>query len=287
VFATRGALARLTRAQTQALAAQLVASLVDGDGLLADRSVRLLELLGLVVLVAQAPVSAAARRALRPLVALRVGDADAAAAVRDALADPLGFLARSETGDDRAADARWSWRQWLLVPLLGSALAGTVLVPLATTFALGPLFGMLWRRRRLLADATAVRLTRDPQALAEAYLACMGQRTTIGAQSAWLTQVFALEVGPTPMLRLVSPYPSWSTRIARLVAQGADVPIPPRPRARVAWPVVAFVIAPLGVVVAGLLAVVVVLSIWVGVALNLLLLGVPVAALHALLRAGT
>ncbi|HET7844751.1 MAG TPA: hypothetical protein VFL14_11410 [Xanthomonadales bacterium] len=282
LFATRGALAHLSRDHTQALAGQLVASLVDGDGRLAERIVRLTELLGLVVLVAQAPLSSIVRRTLRPLLGWRAPGEETAATIRRALADPLDFFARHETAEDRAQDSKPGWREWLLMPLMGSALVGAVIVPIATTFLLGPLLGLLWRRRRLLADATAVRLTRNPQALAEAYLACMGQRTTLGDKAPWLVHLFALDVAPAPLLKLVSPYPPWRKRIARLVAQGAIVELPAAPP--FSWmPIVVGV--PLFALVGTLMAIAVVLSIWLTVALNMLFLALPAALLHAVLRA--
>src|SRR5205085_8178273 len=112
---------------------------------------------------------------------------------------------------------------------------GAVIVPVTTTFVIGPLLALLWRRRRLLADATAVRLTRNPQALAEAYLACMGQRTTLGDKAPWLVNVFALDVAPAPLLKLVSPWPGYRRRIERLVAQGAIVELPVEPARPRAW----------------------------------------------------
>lgn len=285
LFATRGALEHLTRDQTQALAGQVVASLVDGDGRLADRGVRLFELLGLVVLVAQAPLSVAARRALRPLFAWRAPGDAAVEAVRAALADPMEFLTRHDQAAGRDGEAKPGWREFLLLPLMGSALVGVVIVPITTSFLLGPLLGLLWRRRRLLADATAVQLTRNPQALADAYLACMGQHTLISANTPWLVHLFALEATPAPMLRLLSPYPSWRTRIARLVAQGAIAELPAKPPPRVRWTVAAFVLAPLLTVAGVLMVVVVGLSIWLTVALNMLFLALPATLLHALLRA--
>jgi Zn-dependent protease with chaperone function len=57
---------------------------------------------------------------------------------------------------------------WLTFPFLAVSIAYTLTQLLVGLFLVGPLMAALWRRRRLLADATAVELTRNPDALAHA-----------------------------------------------------------------------------------------------------------------------
>lgn len=280
VFVTRGVLDRLSRDQTQALVAQLIAALGNGDGRMAERMLRLTEMVGLFMLLSQAPMSALARGALRPLIGLhgaREGE-DAIAALRHVLSDPWSFMDRTnrESRPDKPG-----WRDYALMPFMGSVMIGLLIVPIASICLLAPLLGLAWRRRRLLADATAVQLTRHPQALAEAYAALHALPTRFGPKAPWLVNLFALDVMATNTLRLVSPYPHLSERVKRLNAQGAQVPVPVDKR-KPLW--VWLVMAPVIAVVVSLLGVLVYLAAFLSIALNGLFLLLPAALLHALLR---
>ena len=56
----------------------------------------------------------------------------------------------------------------LKLPFMGAVLAFYLVYAIVGAALVRPVMGRLWRRRRLLADATAVQLTRDPDALYEA-----------------------------------------------------------------------------------------------------------------------
>lgn len=282
---TRGVLKNLDRAQTEALVAQAIAALGNGDGRLALRMLHLDLMIGLLTLLARAPVDKTARVALKPI--LRMGSRGGGL---DALRSALGA---SEGGDDaqpvtagsgtpESSDSDGGWRNWLLLPLMGSALIGILVVPFSVGLLVAPLNGMLWRRRRLLADATAVQLSRDPQALAEAYAAVGKKQTAVGLRMRGLGDLFLLAPGTRSNLSLGSPCPKLSTRIARLDAMGASVDQGKRERVPL-W--VWLVGVPVGLVVVGLCCAVVVLGIWLSLALNALFLGVPTALLHFGLRA--
>jgi Zn-dependent protease with chaperone function len=274
VIVTRGLLERLGRAQTQALVAQAVAALGDGDGLLAERLLRLGAVIGLLMLLSQMSISAPARAALRPLWRWRATGDDADF---DTLKRALGGLPPSDT-DSRST----TWRDWACMPLMGSLMIGVVVVPVGVFALLSPLSSLLWRRRRLLADAMAVRLTRDPQALAEAYAALSSQPTRLGLRAPWLGDLFLLDAGGSADFRVLSPYPSAAMRLRRLVAMGASVAIPVSRRI----PVWAWLLGiPLAALLAGLFAALIHLGVFVSLALNSLFLALPAALLHALLRA--
>lgn len=275
---TRGLIDRLPRDQTQALVGQLVAAMGNGDGRLGDHLVRCGELAGLLMLLAQATLSRKARAALLPLLGLRASDDPALlAAARAMLADPMSL--KTDAGDSQ----RTSWRDWLLMPLMGSLMVGVVVVPIAWMFFVEPSFALVWRRRRLLADATAVQFTRDPQALARAYASLADLPTGLGIAAPWLANVFALDAGAAPG-KMVSPYPSLATRVARLNRQGAEV-APPQQATRARIPPWAFILLlPLLALVAGLMLAVIALGVMVSLMLNLLFLGLPVGLLHVLLR---
>jgi Zn-dependent protease with chaperone function len=280
IVVTRGLVDRLDRAQTEALIGQATAALGNGDGLLAERMLRLDLMIGLLMLIAQAPMEKSAREALRPLVRIRRADEGAELA---SLRSVLGGAPESSRGDDEAASgtAR-SWRDWAIMPLMGSMLIGILIVPISVMLLVAPLHGLIWRRRRLLADAMAVQFTRDPEALAEAYRALAGQRTELDLKARSLGNLFVLDTGAASNLGLGSPYPRLETRIARLDAMGAHVALPAKTRVPV-W--VWAALSPIAAVMVAMLGAVVVLGTWLSLAINGLFLAVPTALIHVALRA--
>jgi Zn-dependent protease with chaperone function len=81
-------------------------------------------------------------------------------------------------------------------------------------------------RRRLLADATAVQFTRDPTALARAYLALTRWPTALDLGLRWPGELFLLDAKTASNMSPGSPYPSLTRRIERLNAMGAHVASP-------------------------------------------------------------
>lgn len=276
---TRGVLDRLGRAQTQALVGQAVAALGNGDGLLAERLLRLSLMIGLLRLLAQSPIESSARAALRPLLRRRRGVSTAAD-----VALVLGVLGDVSSAPQSCAkpDSKLGWRDWALMPLLGSLLVGVLIVPLGTMLLVAPLGSLLRRRRRLLADAMAVQFTRDPQALAQAYAALAQQSSELRLAAPALGELFCLETTTASNLRLFSPYPPLVARIARLNSMGANVEPPPAPArpSATTW----LLLAPLLAVAAALMGVVIVLGTWLSLALNMLFLALPAGLAHLLLR---
>ncbi|MEO6801241.1 MAG: M48 family metalloprotease [Rhodanobacter sp.] len=279
IIVTRGLVDHLDRGQTQALVGQAIASLANGDGLLAKRMLHLGMLIGLLMLIAQSPLDQAKRDRLKPLFRMR--------GARDSAADPA--VLRSVLGnasskpDDGAAPETTpnKWRERAMMPLTGSMLIGILIVPIAVMLLVAPLDGMIWRRRRLLADATAVQFTRDPQALAEAYAALSQADTKLDSRARWLGDLFVLDAGARSNLRVSSPYPRLATRIARLDAMGANVALAVNAR-RPLW--VWLALGPLVALVVSLLGTVIVLCTWLSLALNGLFLVLPTALIHAVLR---
>lgn len=277
VVVTAGLLDKLNRAQTQALVAQAIAALGNGDGRLALRMLHLDLMIGLLTLLARAPVDKDARADIGPVVRLRPGsDLEA---LRSALG---GSAVEAEAGPRVPSGSGGDRRPWAMLPLAGSLLIGILLVPISVALLVAPLNGMIWRRRRLLADATAVQFTRDPEALAEAYSAVARRQTALGVRMRGLGDLFLLDTGAQSNLRLGSPYPDPRTRVARLDAMGASVELGER-RRRPLW--VWLVGVPVGVVVVGLCCAIVVLGSWLSLALNALFLVIPTAVLHIGLRA--
>lgn len=275
---TRGLLDQLPRAPTQALVGQMLGAIGNGDALLTDRMLKLLGVVGMLMLLARAPMSANARTAIAPLFRLRPTSDAERGRLLDALVNPDGIA--DDLGKRDSSD-KLGWRDWLMMPVMGSLMIGIIIVPIATLLLIAPLLGAMWRRRRLLADATAVQYTRDPQALADAYVALGSVSTRLTLKSPWLVNLFALDVMAASMIQVASPFPSLATRIERLNAMGAVATVPTgRGIPSWAW----LLILPLAAMVCGLMGLVIVLGVWVSIMLNLLFLGIPASLLHCLLR---
>ena len=285
VLVTRGLLDDLDRDAAQGVAAHLVAS-ISHDDVRMQRSFLAVFLAQTLVLdVLTAPISRLARQRLRLTAAMVRGrDEEAAAEGLPALLDSEGDA--FSTG----------------YAMLVRVFAGIFVTPFLTP----PL-----RARRHLADATAVRLTRDPDGIARA-LVHLGEHASdpTGARH---VGIFAIsresggrESAVAHDLMLISAlHPSARRRVRRLRRLGATTPLPPVPeakpgrRARPSWferrskPVQALCVAlyavPLLVVLLPLLAALLVgglvyMVVLTGFSMAILTI-VAVTPLHLLLRA--
>lgn len=178
VMVPRTLLVQLGRRPTGAIVAGLVATAVNGDMRFAQTLAATTTTLDLLGAVLAAPTSPRARRVLRSMAALarrpraaEVGagapadpDVERRREVR-AVVDELLAVGQLEDVDPEATSTGGSGWQAAFLPLLlaRSALAMMQLVVLG--LLISPVMALAWRRRRLLSDATAVELTRDPDAL--------------------------------------------------------------------------------------------------------------------------
>ena len=183
VVVTRGFVDRLPRDAQQAVIAHVMASVGNGDLILAAEILTLLQVWGLVSLMLDAPLVSAPRASLMlvgrtALAALR-DRADAAS--RELAVDTLLAGSTFEHLDSDELEQMPDLHPLLLLfgyaPVLltiGPAAAAAKAIIWLTLFVMAPLVSVLWRTRRKLADATAIQLTRYPAALAEAYRTLAG-----------------------------------------------------------------------------------------------------------------
>lgn len=176
VVVTRPLLDALTRDQIQAVVGRVIASIGNGDLRIALLMLSVFESVGLVRLALHGTARGDARRTLWRFarLALRrraVPAGDAPSAERQAVMDLLAQGVRSAPAG-RPARARgcalgclfaplwlpFEWASWTIASI----------VAVSDYLLTGPLVAALWRRRELLADATAVQLTRNPDGLAGA-----------------------------------------------------------------------------------------------------------------------
>ena len=179
VVVTRGFVDRLPRDAQQAVIAHVMGSVGNGDLTLAAETLSVLQTWGLVTLLLEAPFLPSSRASLRFVLRTTVrsirGEADAPS--RELALDRLLAGAGHEGGMDseeleHLPDVHPLVLLFGYLPLLvtlgPAAIAAKAVIWLFTLVLAGPLVALLWRTRRRLADATAVQLTRYPEALADA-----------------------------------------------------------------------------------------------------------------------
>jgi Zn-dependent protease with chaperone function len=188
VVVTRGFLDRLPRDAQQAVIAHVMASIGNGDLTVAAEIMTLIQTWGLVSLVLEAPFLPAARASLRLVgrTALQTLRGRADASHRELAVDTLIAGAGWDNLDsdelEMLPDAHPLVLLFGYLPLLvtlGLAAIAAKAIIWVTVLLTGPFVAVRWRTRRRLADATAVQLTRYPDALAQALRTLAGLDTTV------------------------------------------------------------------------------------------------------------
>jgi Zn-dependent protease with chaperone function len=179
VIVTRGFVDHLPRDAQQALIAHVIGSIGNGDLMLAAEIMTLLQAWGFVTLVLEAPFLPPARASLRLVgrTATQILRGQADMSDRELAVDTLlkgaGYEHDFDTDEFEISGTNFHplVAVFVYLPLL-LTLAPTAIFAKTTiwltVFIIGPLVAMLWRSRRWLADATAVQLTRYPEALSQA-----------------------------------------------------------------------------------------------------------------------
>lgn len=288
-----GMLAALDRGELQGAVAHLVGSIAGGDmpiGMRAAVTFALFGLMGrLTSCFGERHELRGVLRLLRTLVwPTRAGSAR----LVEEVADPFGTSARerAQARADEAAGTKpkrgndLTWREWALMPLMGPVVMSGFVSEIVCTSLLKPLVAIAWRRRKYMADAAAVRLTRDPDTLASTLHRMMTQGGTWLAP--WAQHMAVAPTGPvgTGLIGgVVSLFPPLERRYRALVKMGAT----PRraPGGAALSPLQWAIGGALAVVVGGLLSAAVVLLIGLSIALSGLFTILPVSLLHAALRA--
>ena len=212
-----------SRDETQAIVGHLVGSMSNGDLRIAFAMASALGSFGLLIALLDAPFGPRSRECLRRVAHLVLARKDAAPAEADLVHAMLA--------------SRLALRDNVATPLTGArAAAGAALLLvnaavkwslyLFTTVLLGPMLALLWRARRYLADATAVQLTRNPDAL---HGALVNLTRSAGVVPGGASTSYLFIVGPLVRLRtygLIGFHPDIDRRLRRLRTQGAAAPGP-------------------------------------------------------------
>lgn len=291
----------LDRSQMQGVLAHLVGSLADGDLTIGRRTATTRALFAIIARFSGGLADPDTfRRALSLWRVFFRPTAPNTTALLQALADPFddAALPREDGSGDAAAkpasrsatrtDAgntpnTLTWRQWAAMPLAGPLIITGFFGGLVSQFLLGPLVSLAWRERKYMADATAVRLTRDPDALAGALVKMA--HAPVGLPG-WAMHLAVAGSGPSKGGlfggTIVDIFPSLERRGRALVKMGARV-MPASSERGLHGPALVLVIA-LFSIVGVLMCVAAGLLVWISLALSMLFTGLPAAALHALLR---
>ncbi|HJZ78587.1 MAG TPA: M48 family metalloprotease [Vicinamibacterales bacterium] len=276
--------AHLTRESLEGMIAHLIASVVDGDMPIGVRVTTTLSLFGLLARVGSSFTDQHAMAYAMKLWRVFVAPKSAGTlALLSSLTEPFHDPPSAERAATPSPSGRsLTWREWLMMPLMGPVLLTGFLSGLVSQMFLQPLIAFAWRQRKYMADATAVQLTRNPDALAGALVAIADSPAAITPWTAHLA-VADPRAHSGPFGRSIVPIvPSPEKRVAALRRMGAHVS-PKRARRSIPWPLALFGGA-LVCLVAAMLSVVVFLLVMVSTAISGLFTIFPTAALHLLLR---
>jgi Zn-dependent protease with chaperone function len=235
IVVSRGLLDDFSREDTQAIVGHLIGSISNGDLRIAYALSSALQTFGLLITFLDAPFGPVSGRHLRRLLRLTLRRR-AEPAEADALGALLaGRLSLHDEDEIVTAEPKYP-ALWAPLAVANAAVKWTLFV--FTTALVGPMLALLWRARRYLADATAVQLTRNPEALwsALANLIQKGGMPDGSGPASYLFIVGPETVGWTrpgkPVAAkvddnmatnsLVSFHPEVGRRLRRLEAQGAS-----------------------------------------------------------------
>jgi Zn-dependent protease with chaperone function len=317
IVISQGLLALLKRAQMEGVAANLVAAIANGDMQIGVRTALSLNLFALIarlgslitrknarrnvsqiVIATLVPTTRSARRLVTELgdpFADRPDDTPAADASQTPRAE-LGSASAGPTpshgapasgpvsGPFAALTARWEKiRPYLWLPLGGPLVMTGFLGAIVNLFVLGPLLSLAWRQRKYMADATAVRLTRDPDTLAGALEQMTKERSA--PLAAWAAHMSVTD--HTGQQRgvfggsAVPMFPSIDRRLRALGTMGAHITRAAGPKIPLKlW----FIIGPLIAILVVCVGIMLPLLVYLSIALTALFGGIPFGIVHMLLR---
>lgn len=286
IVVTEGLLARFNRDEMQGVAAHLVGSIANGDMTIGMRAALALSFFATMARLATIMSNENSGQDLRRmLVAMSVPTVKNARKFAAELADPF---APENTSTDKPATTANSGntpntltvKQWLMLPLYGPLLMTGFFGGVASQFVLGAMISFAWRQRKYMADATAVKLTRDPDTLGRALEKL--STTGTGALARWADHLAIAHSGHSKsfMGGMVPLFPSLDRRLAALQKLGATLK-----RAPEKIPLkTLLIIVPLFSVAGALMLILLPLLAYVSAALSMLFTGLPVGIVHVLLR---
>ena len=238
VLVTRGLLDKLDRDETQAVIGHVIGSVGNGDLKIASIIFSIYQTWGALTLLMNAPFGRTARRAvwrgIRTAFRGRTRAVDRWEAefvsetfLRGAVDFEDPDVSRRMAQTRRGLAGKWdAFVNMLSLPLT----LGSYVVQFAVFFSsvalIGPIVSFMWRTRRHLADAMAVQLTRNPDALARA-LAHLAREKTVVAKGDEMSLLFVVWPATVASKNAVvgqfaRMHPKPHQRQRRLIALGAE-----------------------------------------------------------------
>lgn len=199
IVISRRLLDDLDRDQLQALLGHLIGSVGNGDLHIAFTVSSVFETCGLLITLINSPFGSHSRGALWRIVRyafLRSGDQ---AAEADAVCEMLGGSMDVDSTDISRFfdDSRKKpgiirkFLRFLFFPIFFTNISIEMTLWFFLACLVGPCMALVWRTRRYLADASAVELTRNPDALAGA-LERLAQDNSAIPGGSWATHLFVI-----------------------------------------------------------------------------------------------
>ncbi len=298
VIVSRGLLDSLDRDESEAVIAHVIASIGNGDLPASQLILTLALALAFITVLLGSPFSRRSRATLLAFgrEALRRGDGAGQAAAH--ICAILSAGAKEIGTDEPEREGRARIRDILSLPFVTSQAAFWINRSVFLGLMTGPALAFMWRARRYLADATAVQLTRFPDALALA-LEQLARQDNRVAGAAWSAHLFVIgrgagrnrpasETSDDPIDSILSFDPPLQKRIAHLRSAGATIDVPDGGRSL--SPTALGVLLAIGVPLIALVVLVMtgaaLVLVWVTLAIDMLFLLPVVGGAHALLRFG-
>lgn len=285
IVVTRPLLDGLGRDETQAIIGRLIGAVGNGDLKIALIILSIYQTMGVVSLLLNALFGFHAWRVLFRFARLAI--LPHGAAETDAVMTALARAADSDEDIQRfsARHTNSGCLSVIALPIQWSAMSIDMIVGLSSGLFVGQLIGAMWKRRQLLADATAVQLTRNPDGLASA-VEHLGRFPVAVPKAAPVSHLFAAWSGSggddassvTALSRSMNV--SAERRLKALRAMGARVAITTRKPSLIGVILMTVLLGPFLALIVGMLAVVMVLV----MGLDLLFMMMFLLAIYGLSR---
>lgn len=200
LIVSRGLLERLDRDETQGVIAHLIASIGHGDMRIGLWMISVMQMLSALSLVVYAPVNREARALLWRLLRLGVRPASTSPAAESAERQLLAGILANPFNAKHSAGAADDSNKWAVLLTFPAMIVDLIFSKVFNLFVLTPALGFAWRRRKYLADAAAVQLTRHPDGLAHALVRSRGEPRAIpGGQ--WPAHLFVFDTRASTVLQ--------------------------------------------------------------------------------------
>jgi Zn-dependent protease with chaperone function len=278
IVISRALLSDLNRAELQGVAAHLVGSIAQGDLSIGRGAALTLAFFNLMSRLAMVFNEPGAGRAMARTFA---GLSWPTSARLETVAAAIGESFASHAPEGSGTDTK-NWKDYAKLVFVGPVVMLGFFGGIVSFLVLGPLLSLAWRQRKYMADATAVRLTRDPDTLASALekLSARGGGSPLGQWTGHLAVAGGQGSRGFMSGSFVPMLPSADQRLRALRKLGATLT-----RGTEQLPLEKRIIVGALLSVVGVLTLVLLpLLIYVSAALSALFLGLPLSIVHLVLR---